>query len=147
MVCVSDIAIAREDARFGMPEVTLGIVPAQISPFITRRIGQTQARRLALTAASINGQEAAAIGLVHQACADTVALDAALAAVLARMARCAPGAIAATKKLIALTGTLPIEEHLDVAARSFVEASRGTEGREGATAFREKREPQWGTGI
>ncbi len=66
MVCVSDIAFAAADARFRMPEVTLGIPPAQISPFITRRIGQSQARRLALTAAPIDGLEAAAIGLVHE---------------------------------------------------------------------------------
>ncbi|TAK66330.1 MAG: enoyl-CoA hydratase/isomerase family protein [Betaproteobacteria bacterium] len=144
MVCVSDIAFAAADARFRMPEVTLGIPPAQISPFITRRIGQSQARRLALTAAPIDGLEAAAIGLVHEVCADVAVLNAALAGVLDRMARCAPEALAETKMLINLVGTVGIEEHLDIAARSFVKAVRGPEGREGAAAFRDKRKPDWG---
>jgi len=144
MVCVADVALALADARMAMPEVTLGIVPAQISPFITRRIGHSQARRLALTAGALDGRQAAAIGLVHEAYADTAALDAALAAMLQRLARCAPGALAATKKLIALTGTVPLEDHLDIAASSFVAALRGPEGVEGAASFKEKRKPEWG---
>jgi isohexenylglutaconyl-CoA hydratase len=143
MVCVSDIALASADARFRMPEVTLGIPPAQISPFITRRVGVAQARRLALTAANIDAQQALAIGLVHEVCSDRAALDSALDATLSMFDRCAPGAIATAKQLIALTGTVPVEEQLETAARGFVAAVRGNEGVEGATAFREKRNPHW----
>jgi isohexenylglutaconyl-CoA hydratase len=143
MVCVCDIALAAADARFRMPEVTLGIPPAQISPFITRRVGASHARRLALTASTIDAQHALAIGLVHQVCADAEGLDEALAATLSRLDACAPGAIAAAKKLISLTGTVPVEEHLDLAARAFVAAVRSDEGREGAAAFRDKRKPRW----
>lgn len=50
LACVSDVAIAAADAQFGLPETSLGILPAQIAPFVVRRIGLTQARRLALTA-------------------------------------------------------------------------------------------------
>ncbi|NQD96966.1 enoyl-CoA hydratase/isomerase family protein, partial [Pseudomonas sp. CrR25] len=49
LACVSDIAIARQDAQFGLPETSLGVLPAQIAPFVVARIGLTQARRLALT--------------------------------------------------------------------------------------------------
>jgi isohexenylglutaconyl-CoA hydratase len=143
IVCVSDIALASADARFRMPEVTLGIPPAQISPFITRRVGVTQARRLAVSAANIDAQQALSIGLVHEVCADGAALDSAVEATLTMFDRCAPGAIAAAKQLIALTGTVPVEEHLDIAARSFVASVRADEGIEGAAAFREKRKPHW----
>lgn len=144
VVCVCDIAFSAADAHFAMPEVTLGIPPAQISPFITRRVGPSQARRLALSAATINGTQAAAIGLVHEACASAAELDAALAALLERMDRCAPEAMAATKQLIALAGTVSVEDHLDTASHAFVKAVRGPEGQEGSAAFRDKRKPRWG---
>ncbi|HCP21930.1 MAG TPA: enoyl-CoA hydratase, partial [Marinobacter hydrocarbonoclasticus] len=48
LACVSDLAIAGPTAKFGMPETTLGVIPAQIAPFVVERIGLTQARRLAL---------------------------------------------------------------------------------------------------
>ena len=51
LACVSDIAIADHQAQFGLPETSLGLLPAQIAPFVVKRIGLTQARRLALTAA------------------------------------------------------------------------------------------------
>ena len=123
VVCVCDIAFSAADAHFAMPEVTLGIPPAQISPFITRRVGPSQARRLALSAAK---------------------LDAALAALLERMDRCAPEAMAATKQLTALAGTVSVEDHLDTASHAFVKAVRGPEGQEGSAAFRDKRKPRWG---
>ncbi|MCX7080045.1 MAG: enoyl-CoA hydratase/isomerase family protein, partial [Pseudomonas sp.] len=50
LACVSDIAMADHQAQFGMPETSLGLLPAQIAPFVVKRIGLTQARRLALTA-------------------------------------------------------------------------------------------------
>jgi isohexenylglutaconyl-CoA hydratase len=53
--CVSDVAIATETAQFGMPETSLGVIPAQIAPFVVQRIGMTQARRLALLGARFNG--------------------------------------------------------------------------------------------
>lgn len=143
MVCVADIVIASTSARFAMPEVTLGIPPAQISPFITRRVGPSQARRLALTAVTIDGAQALAIGLVHYACVDAADIDATLATVLTALDRCAPAAMAATKELIALAGTVALEEHLDIAARAFVTAVRGPEGSEGAAAFRDKRAQAW----
>ena len=56
LVCVSDVALAKADAQFGMPETRLGIIPAQIAPFIVQRLGLTQARRLALLGMRINGE-------------------------------------------------------------------------------------------
>jgi isohexenylglutaconyl-CoA hydratase len=143
LVCACDIALTHAAARFSIPEVSLGIPPAQVAPFLTRRIGQSQARRLALTAASLDGQAAAAVGLIHEAFVDSASLDAALAATLQQIARCAPGALADTKQLIALTRTTALEDYLDRASTVFLAAARGSEGVEGAMAFREKRAPSW----
>jgi isohexenylglutaconyl-CoA hydratase len=65
LCCVSDVAIASEDARFRLPETSLGVPPAQIAPFIVRRLGLTHARRLAVTGGSLDAAQALALGLVH----------------------------------------------------------------------------------
>lgn len=83
---LSDIAIASSEAKFGLPETTLGILPAQIAPFVVKRIGLTQARRLALTAARFNGAEAEHLGLVHFSEADTEAVETRLQQVLSQVA-------------------------------------------------------------
>jgi isohexenylglutaconyl-CoA hydratase len=143
MVCVTDIALCLEATRFGLPETGLGILPAQIAPFVLGRIGFTQARRLCLTGARFDGREAQRLGLVHEVCADTAALDARLAEVLQQIRRCAPDANAQTKRLLLRVGEAPLAEVLDEAAQLFARASLSEEGREGAMAFVEKRLPRW----
>ncbi len=144
LACVADITIARADARFAMSEVTLGIVPAAISPFVVRRIGLTQARRFGVSGARLDGTEAAAIGIAHLVVADEAALDEAIARTLDQILACAPGAVAETKRLMhRAASAAPMAELLDQAAVSFVAAVRGAEGREGTRAFVEKRKPAW----
>ena len=63
--CLTDITIVTKGARLGMPETTLGVAPAQISPFVVKRIGLTRARQLALTAERFGGAEAYEYGM-HQ---------------------------------------------------------------------------------
>ena len=77
LACVADIAIAGENVAFRLPEVTLGLVPAQIAPYLALRIGASQARRLAISGARVGAAQALAIGLVHGVHAEA-ALDAAL---------------------------------------------------------------------
>ncbi len=102
-----------------------------------------EARRLALTGARFDGREAGRIGLVHHVCEDRAALEATLAKVLADIGRCAPGANAATKRLLLASRTTPLDALLDQAADAFAAALRGSEGREGVTAFLEKRPAAW----
>ncbi|MCP1624456.1 isohexenylglutaconyl-CoA hydratase [Pseudomonas nitroreducens] len=143
LACVSDIALAAVDAQFGLPETSLGILPAQIAPFVVKRIGLTQARRLALTAARFDGREALRLGLVH-ACADSADnLGEQLAETLDQVRRCAPGANAATKALLLATETQALGPLLDDAARQFAAAVTGAEGAEGTLAFVQKRKPNW----
>lgn len=143
LMCGGDVVLATADAKFSISETTLGVPPAQIAPFVAQRIGVARTRRLALTAHRFDGREAESLGLVDQACADTAALDAALAQVLAGIARCAPGANAVTKRLILAARAMPRDQLLDESADAFAACLRGPEGREGVTAFLEKRKPNW----
>ena len=143
LACVVDVALAGEGAQLRLPETSLGIVPAQIAAFLVERVGASQARRLAVTGGKIDAAQALAIGLVHEVHADGDALDAALAATLAQTLRCAPGAIAATKSLMARALHTPAADLVDDAARLFAQAARGAEGIEGMTAFVQKRSPAW----
>lgn len=143
LACISDVAIARADARFGLPETGLGLPPAQIAPFVVNRIGLTEARRLAVCGARFDGEEARRLGLVHFCEADAAAMEARLGEVLQQIRRCAPGANAMTKEIMLRVGHEDLEGLLDYAAGCFSQAVRGDEGNEGTAAFIEKRLPQW----
>jgi isohexenylglutaconyl-CoA hydratase len=143
LAAIGDIAIARADARFAMSETGLGVVPAQIAPFVAARVGVSEARRLALSGQRFDGREAWRIGLVHHLCEDAAQLEAMLGRVLADVGRCAPQANAATKRLLRASRSVPLDALLDDAADAFAQALRGAEGREGVTAFIEKRPAAW----
>jgi isohexenylglutaconyl-CoA hydratase len=143
LACVSDIAMADHQAQFGLPETSLGLLPAQIAPFVVQRIGLTQTRRLALTAARFDGTQARRMGLVHFVEHDPQALAERLDEVLAHVLCCAPQANAATKKLLLASAVQPSSELLDEAAQWFSEAVTGAEGVEGTIAFVQKRKPGW----
>jgi isohexenylglutaconyl-CoA hydratase len=145
LACVSDLAIARQDAQFGLPETSLGVIPAQIAPFVVRRVGLTQARRLALTAVRFDGAEAARLGLVHFSEPDGEAIEARLQQVLNQVRQCAPQANAATKALLLTSEREPLDALLDRAADQFAAAVSGAEGVEGTLAFVQKRPPKWAT--
>jgi isohexenylglutaconyl-CoA hydratase len=144
IACVVDIAIAKHDASFGLPETGLGIPPAQIAPFVVRRIGLSQARRLALTGARFDGKRAHQLGVVHELVDDSTLNDT-LASLLDDVRRCAPGANAATKAIMLQVGAVPIDRLLDDAAARFADATRGAEAAEGMLAFVQKRKPSWTT--
>ncbi|HWH88228.1 MAG TPA: enoyl-CoA hydratase-related protein [Pseudomonas sp.] len=143
LACVSDIALADHQAQFGLPETSLGLIPAQIAPFVVQRIGLTETRRLALTAARFDGAEAQRLGLVHFVEQDAQTLAERLDEALQQVLRCAPEANAMTKKLLLASAGQPSSELLDDAAQCFSEAVTGEEGIEGTLAFVQKRKPRW----
>lgn len=146
LACVSDIAFAHTGARFGMPETTRGLPPAQIAPFVVERIGLTQARRLALTGAQFDGQEAQRLGLVHGCFSDEAALQEQLGASLREVLNCAPQANAVTKRILLNAGKQDMDAVLDDAAAQFAACARGPEAPEGIAAFMQKRKPRWAAG-
>jgi isohexenylglutaconyl-CoA hydratase len=143
LCCVGDVTIVTRDTQFRLSETSLGIPPAQIAPFVTERIGLTQARRLMLTGARFTGEEAVQYGIGHILATDSADLDARCSQVLAQIALCAPGANAATKRIIFEATRRPRAEALDFAARGFAACMLSAEGREGVAAFVEKRKPIW----
>lgn len=143
LACISDVAIASKNALFALPETGLGLVPAQIAPFVVSRIGITQARRLALLGERIDGTEAQRLGIAHYVAEDTAAMEGRLARTLKQLRRCAPGANALTKKLMLQVGVIEHEALLDGAADMFAHCLTTQEGQEGTTAFIEKRKPYW----
>lgn len=140
--CVADVAIAGTSAMFRLPETSLGVVPAQIAPFLVERVGYAEAKRLAVTGGRLDANAALALRLVH-AVHPAGALDNAVAAVLAEILQCAPGAIAATKALMAKSRFHPAASLVHEASQVFSAAALGPEGIEGTAAFLAKRRPGW----
>ena len=143
VACVADVAFAHVDASFGLPETGLGIVPAQIAPFVVQRIGLSQARRLGVCGGRFKGEEAQRLGIVHEVFRDEAQLATLLADTLKQIIRCAPNANAVTKELMLKVGQVELDPLLDYAAKRFSEAVRSAEGAEGTAAFIEKRLPKW----
>ena len=142
LACVVDVALAGSGAVFRLPETSLGVVPAQIAPFLVERLGYAEAKRLAVTGGLLNSQAALTLRLVHAVHA-AGALDHALAAVLTDILHCAPGAVAATKALMAQARFHTPASLVRHAAEVFSQAALGPEGLEGTTAFLEKRKANW----
>ena len=141
LACVSDLAIAKPDALFAMPETGLGIIPAQIAPFVVARIGLTQARRLSLLGERLDGSAAQALGIVHHVSDEP---EKVLAQSLKYFKKCAPNATAVTKKLVLdVAERQGLESLLDKASDDFSTAMLSAEGQEGTKAFIEKRKPAW----
>jgi isohexenylglutaconyl-CoA hydratase len=143
LACVADVTLVMSDARFRLSETSLGIPPAQIAPFVTERVGLMQARRLMLTGARFNGDDAVALGIAHDHAPSVDELEAKVQKILHQISACAPEANAVTKSILFETLRKPRGEALDFAAERFAGCILGQEGQEGVSAFVEKRRPYW----
>ena len=139
IVCACDLVAVTPDAKFALTEVTLGIPPAQIAPFVVTRLGLREAKKLMLTAARFDGAGAGRIGLADAVTADLEGYE---AGVRKAVMRCAPGANAVTKDIVLATSRLSGSAMRDYAATGFASCLLD-EGREGVAAFLEKRKPEW----
>ena len=142
LACVADVALASDTANFRLPETSLGVVPAQIAPFLVERLGYSQAKRLAVTGGRLDATAALALGLVHQV-TTTDGLQAASDKVLADILACAPSALAATKALMQRARFAPAADLVQDASAIFAQSAQSAEGLEGMTAFIQKRKPNW----
>ena len=143
LACIGDVTIVTRDAKFRLSETSLGIPPAQIAPFVTERVGLTQARRLMLTGARFKGEQAVQLGVGHLLAEDSTDMEAQLDDVLANIAHCAPGANATTNSIVFESMRLLRADALDYAANGFANCMLSDEGVEGVKAFVEKRKPSW----
>ena len=138
-----DLVVAAEEAEFCLPEARIGLVPAMISPYIVRAIGEQQARRYVLTGERLTALEAHRIGFVHE-CVATAALDACVEKLAAQLAKAGPQALARAKKLLARVAKAPLTPRLGAeTAAVLADVRAGAEAREGIRSFLEKRKPNW----
>ncbi len=143
IIAACDIAIASDEAFYGLTEARVGLIPGIISPFVVEAIGARQARRFFLTGERFNGETAKNIGLVHKLVkADQ--LEISLAHTVKDILGCGPEALEKSKQLIKAVAGKPIgtETREDTAER-IAERRGSKEGQEGMNAFLEKRKPSW----
>lgn len=143
LVAACDIAFASSDARFRLPEVQLGLVPAVISPFVLEAIGVRHARRYFLSGEVLGAAEARAIGLVHEVTApDALAASALKLALEVRNG--GPEALGAAKRLITEVAAAEPGAALGLRTAEILAAIRaGGEAQEGVAAALERRSPAW----
>lgn len=143
LVAACDIAIASEAASFCLSEVRLGLIPAVISPYVVKAIGPRAAGRYFQTAERFHADEAHRLGLVHEVVTPE-ALDDRIAAMIATLLENGPAAMAAAKDLIRRVSSGPVDAPMiEDTARRIADIRATGEGREGLSAFLEKREAAW----
>ena len=142
LVACCDIAVAADSAMFCLSEVRLGLVPAVIGPYVVRAIGPRAARRCFLTAEPFGAGEALRLGLVHEIVPATM-LEAAEDRLIGHLRLGGPRAQAAAKRLIADVAYKPPAVMLEEGARLIAELRASDEGKEGLSAFLDKRSPRW----
>lgn len=142
LVAAADIAVCSTEATFAFTEVRLGVIPAVISATVLPRLAPRAAAELFLTGDTFDGARAAAIGLVSAA-VPAADLDATVARYVSSLVRGAPGALAATKRLLRSGTNRPIRAELAELTRTSVRFFTSVEGREGVASFAEKRDPAW----
>lgn len=139
-----DIVIATETSSFCLSEVKLGLIPAVISPYVVRAIGERQARRYFISAEVFTARQAQEYGLVHIVCDDVDAMDARCNEMLQQLAMNGPGAMKAAKDLVFAVSHKPISaEVIDDTAHRIADIRVGEEGQEGLSAFLNKRKANW----
>jgi len=143
LVAAADIAVAAEGVNFCLSEVKLGLIPATISPYVIRAMGESAARRYFLTAERFAAAEALRIGFVHAVC-KSEELDATVQGIVASLLAASPNAVTEAKRLVHDVAGAPLSQALidDTVARiADIRASR--DGREGVQSFLQKRKPDW----
>lgn len=143
LVACADIAIGATSAKFALTEVRLGIVPAAISPYVVEAIGSRHARRLFLTAAPFSADEARELGLLHFAAAPEQ-LDQVVNEQVDLLLRGGPAALHAAKQLVRRVAHFHDRDALgDETARLLARLRVSPEGKEGLSAFLERRKSSW----
>jgi methylglutaconyl-CoA hydratase len=145
LMAVCDVALAASDARIGLTETRLGLIPATISPYVIARMGEGAARRVFMSARLFDAAEAVALGLAAKAVAPAD-LDAAVAAEVAPYLSAAPGAVARAKALARSLGPMIDEGVIAATAERLADAWESPEAQEGVSAFFDRRPPAWATG-
>ncbi|HEY4956379.1 MAG TPA: enoyl-CoA hydratase/isomerase family protein [Caldimonas sp.] len=143
LAAVCDIRVAVDGATFCLSEARLGLLPATISPYVVRAMGEQAARRYFVTAERFGAAEAKAMGFVHEV-VGADALDAKVDALVAAIVANGPMATIACKRLVHDVAGREITAELRAeTARRIADIRASAEGQEGVQSFLEKRDPAW----
>jgi methylglutaconyl-CoA hydratase len=143
LVAACDIVVTVDEANFCLSEVKLGLIPATISPYVIKAMGENASRRYFLTAERFSASEALRIGFAHEVVA-AGALDAKVADIVKALVNNSPHAVRQAKALVRDVVGKTVDDALlaDTAERiAHIRASE--QGREGVASFLEKRKPNW----
>lgn len=140
--CACDIVVASDDAKFGLTEVRLGILPGLISPYVIRRLGDRAARELMLTGERFDASRAREYGIVNHV-VPMAELDARVEERVAELLKGGPHAQAEVKKLFVQWGTLGWDEYRKSLPEVLAGVRSGDEAKDGLASFFEKRKPRW----
>ena len=142
LLCACDIVLASDDARFCLSEVSLGLVPAVISPYVVRAMGMRQARRYMLSAEPFDAITACRLNVAHRLCTPDQLLSEGRALGM-RLCRNGPEAMKETKRLLATIEHQPGHQHEEITVETIARVRVGLEAQEGMQAFFDKRPPNW----
>ncbi|MCD9146426.1 crotonase/enoyl-CoA hydratase family protein [Pseudophaeobacter flagellatus] len=142
MASVCDVAIGVDHLKMGLTETRLGLIPATIGPYVVARMGEARARRVFMSARLFGAAEAVDLGLLAKA-VPAADLAAAVEFEVEPYLSCAPGAVAAAKKLARDLGPRLDDTVIDMTISALVERWEGDEAPEGIGAFFDKRKPRW----
>jgi len=137
-----DLAIAADHARFGLPEVKVGVFPMQVLVFLRRTMHARHINELCLTGELVSAARAAEMGVVNQV-VPQAGLDAAVDALLAKLVAASPAAVRRGKQVIMAMEAMSFDEALPFAEAQIALASRSDDAAEGLAAFNQKRKPRW----
>lgn len=143
LATICDLCYAVPGAKFGYSEVQIGFIPALVSVFLTRKIGEGHARRLLLTAKLIDAGEAASIGLITGVFDPVQIRESVLQELTDLCMNTSSQSIAQIKKLMADTSGLEIEEAIAIAAERNAHARAASDCRKGIESFLNKQKPVW----
>jgi len=143
LVAACDIVVVAEGVSFCLSEVKLGLIPATISPYVIKAMGDQAARRYFLSAERFDAREAHRLGLAHEV-VPAAQLDAKVGEIVKALVGNSPNAVREAKALVRDIAGLPIDDVLLADTAGRIAAIRASdEGREGVAAFLEKRKPSW----
>ena len=143
LVAACDIAMSVDSAHYCLSEVKLGLIPATISPYVIKAMGESAARRYFITAERFSAHEAQRIGFVHEV-VSAEALEGKIAEIVKALVSNSPNAVKQAKKLVQDVASREITPTLVAATVEGIAQIRASdEGREGVRSFLEKRKPAW----
>ncbi len=143
LAAICDFSFSVPDAKFGYTEAKIGFVPAIVSAFLVRKIGEGRARELLISGEVISAERASAYGLINYV-VEEYELENRVSELARQLSTSVSGqSVAATKQLLAQLAGLGLSESLDLAAKTNAQARRSADCQRGIAAFLNKEDVKW----